>query len=230
MNILDNKLTPEIIMKIRTKTKEEKFHKCFAPVFEKELYDEILEIGIYNTIDKGEYLVDIGEELSTIPLIIQGAVKVIREDNNGKEILLYFLERGDTCAISFVSCINLKKSIFRGIAERHTEYILVPISKIEEWLIKYNSFRKFIIDSYHNRLIELAQTIESLTFMKLDERLINYLDAKVKIMRSKNLLISHQEIASDLHTSRVVISRLLKTLEKLHKIELGREKILVINL
>ena len=76
----------------------------------------------------------------------------------------------------------------------------------------------------------MAQTIESLTFMKLDERLINYLEAKVKIMRSKNLLISHQEIATDLHTSRVVISRLLKTLEKLDKIELGREKIHVTNL
>lgn len=217
-------------MENRTKTKDEKFHKCFAPVFETELYDEILEIGVFNAIDKGDYLVDIGDELTTIPLIIQGAIKVLREDQNGEEILLYFLERGDTCAVSFVNCINLKKSIFRGIAERHTEYILIPISKIEEWLVKYKSFRKFIIDSYHNRLMEMAETIESLTFMKLDERLIKYLDAKVKIMRSKNLLISHQEIASDLHTSRVVISRLLKTLEKLHKIELGREKIRVTNL
>lgn len=217
-------------MENRTKTKDEKFHKCFAPVFETELYDEILEIGVFNAIDKGDYLVDIGDELTTIPLIIQGAIKVLREDQNGEEILLYFLERGDTCAVSFVNCINLKKSIFRGIAERHTEYILIPISKIEEWLVKYKSFRKFIIDSYHNRLMEMAETIESLTFMKLDERLIKYLDAKVKIMRSKNLLISHQEIATDLHTSRVVISRLLKTLEKLHKIELGREKIRVTNL
>jgi len=217
-------------MENRTKTKDEKFHKCFAPVFETELYDEILEIGVFNAIDKGDYLVDIGDELTTIPLIIQGAIKVLREDQNGEEILLYFLERGDTCAVSFVNCINLKKSIFRGIAERHTEYILIPISKIEEWLVKYKSFRKFIIDSYHNRLIEMAETIESLTFMKLDERLIKYLDAKVKIMRSKNLLISHQEIANDLHTSRVVISRLLKTLEKLHKIKLGREKIRVTNL
>ena len=217
-------------MKTKTKTKEEKFHKCFAPVFEKELYDEILEIGIYDSIDKGEYLIDIGEELTAIPLIIQGAVKILREDQNGEEILLYFLERGDTCAVSFVNCINLKKSIFRGIAERHTEYILMPISKIEEWLVKYESFRKFIIDSYHHRLIEMAEAIESLTFMKLDERLIKYLGAKVKIMRSRNLLISHQEIATDLHTSRVVISRLLKTLEKMQKIKLGREKILVTNL
>jgi CRP/FNR family transcriptional regulator len=217
-------------MKTKTKTKQEKFHKCFVPIFEKELYDEILEIGTYNAIDKGDLLVDIGDELTCIPLLIQGAVKIMREDHNGDEILLYFLERGDTCAISFANCINLKKSIFRGIAERHTEYILVPISKIEEWLIKYKSFRKFIIDSYHRRLIEMAETIESLTFMKLDERLINYLEAKVKIMRSKNLLISHQEIAIDLHTSRVVISRLLKTLEKLDKIKLGREKILVTNL
>jgi len=217
-------------MENRTKTKQEKFHKCFAPIFEKELYDEILEIGVYKNINKGEFLIDIGDKLNYIPLILQGAVKIIREDHNGEEILLYFLERGDTCAISFVNCINLKKSLFRGIAERNTEYIMIPTAKIEEWLVKYKSFRKFIIDSYHNRLIEMARTIESLTFMKLDERLIQYLEDKVKIMRSRQLNISHQEIAHDLHTSRVVISRLLKTLEKLHKIELGRQKIKVTNL
>lgn len=217
-------------MENRTKTKQEKFHKIFAPIFEKELYDEILEIGIYNAINKGDYLIDIGDELTYIPLILQGAVKIIREDQNGEEILLYFLERGDTCAISFVNCINLKKSLFRGIAERNTEYIMVPTAKIEEWLVKYKSFRTFIIDSYHDRLIEMAKAIESLTFMKLDERLIKYLEAKVKIMRSRKLNISHQEIATDLHTSRVVVSRLLKTLEKRHKVELGRQKIRVTNL
>ena len=217
-------------MENRTKTKEEKFHKIFAPKFEKELYNEILEIGIFDTIDKGDYVIDIGDELKYIPLLLQGAVKIIREDQNGEEILLYFLERGDTCAISFVNCINLKKSLFRGIAERNTEFIMIPVTKLEEWLVKYKSFRKFIIDSYHNRLIELAKTIESLTFMKLDERLIQYLEAKVKIMRTRNLNITHQDIACDLHTSRVVVSRLLKTLEKHHKVELGRQKIRVTNL
>ena len=217
-------------MENRTKTKQEKFHKIFAPIFEEELYDEILEIGIFDTINKGDYVIDIGDELKYIPLLLQGAVKIIREDQNGEEILLYFLERGDTCAISFVNCINLKKSIFRGIAERNTEFIMIPVTKLEEWLVKYKSFRKFIIDSYHNRLIELAKTIESLTFMKLDESLILYLEAKVKIMRSRNLNISHQEIACDLHTSRVVVSRLLKALEKRHKVELGRQKITVTNL
>ena len=217
-------------MENRTKTKQEKFHKIFASIFEKELCDEILEIGIFDTINKGDYVIDIGDELKYIPLLLQGAVKIIREDQHGEEILLYFLERGDTCAISFVNCINLKKSLFRGIAERNTEFIMIPVTKLEEWLVKYKSFRKFIIDSYHDRLIELAKTIESLTFMKLDERLIKYLEAKVKIMRSRKLNISHQEIACDLHTSRVVVSRLLKTLEKRHKVELGRQKIRVTNL
>ena len=217
-------------MENRTKTKQEKFHKIFAPIFEKELYDEILEIGMYSSINKGDYLIDIGDELTYIPLLLQGAVKIIREDQNGEEILLYFLERGDTCAISFANCINLKKSIFRGIAERNTEFIMIPVNKLEEWLVKYKSFRKFIIDSYHDRFIEMAKAIQSLTFLKLDERLIKYLEAKVKIMRSRNLSISHQEIAYDLHTSRVVVSRLLKNLEKQQKVELGREKIKVTNL
>ena len=213
-----------------TKTKKDKFERVFSTIFEKELYKEILEIGKPSSIEKDEYLIDIGDKLTVVPLILQGAIKIIREDENGNEILLYFLERGDTCAISFVNCINLKKSLFRGIAERHTEYILIPVKQIEPWLVKYKSWRTFIIDSYHSRLIEMAKTIESLSFLKLDERLIQYLELKVKIMRSKNLHISHQEIATDLHTSRVVISRLLKTLEQLHKIELGREHITVRNL
>lgn len=213
-----------------TKTIEAKFSKYFSHIFEKTLFEEIIDIGIYSSLNKDEYLIDIGDKLTYIPLILKGAIKIMREDEKGNEILLYFLERGDTCAISFVNCINVKKSLFRGVTERHTEFILIPVNKIEEWLVNYKSWREFIIDSYHSRLIELAKTIESLTFLKLDERLVQYLEAKVKIMHSKSLNISHQEIATDLHTSRVVISRLLKALEKMHKIELGRENIRVTNL
>ncbi len=199
----------------------------FSNIFEKKLLDEIVDVGIYKTYPKGEMLIDIGDELTHIPLITKGIIKVSREDPKGEEILLYFLEKGDTCAISFVNCINLSKSMFRGVIESDTECVLIPVNKIEEWMVNYRSWREFIIDSYHNRLVEMVEAIKSLAFLKLDDRLYNYLADHVKLMHNKKLAITHQEIAEDLHTSRVVISRLLKILERKGKIKLGRKNILV---
>jgi len=208
----------------------EKLQDYYSMVFDEELLNEIAEIGVYKKFDKGRTMIEIGDELSEIPLILDGAVKIIREDSKKDEILMYFLERGDTCAISFVNCINKNRSIFRGEVEKDTECIMIPVKKIEEWLIKYRSWRQFIVDSYHNRMLEMVEAIDSLAFMNLDDRLYKYLTDKVKIMRNFNLHIKHQEIADDLNTSRVVISRLLKKLERSGKIKLGRNKIKIIDL
>ncbi len=208
----------------------EKLNEYYSLFFEEDLLNEISKIGILKEIKKGRLLIDIDDEMTHIPLILDGVVKVIREDQKKDEILLYYLERGDTCAISFVNCINRSKSMFRAVVEKDTEFIMIPINKIEDLLIKYKSWRQFIIDSYHVRLIEMVEAIESLAFMKLDERLNKYLSDQVKINRNQNLLITHQEIADDLNTSRVVISRLLKKLENQGKIKLGRNRIKIISI
>ena len=205
----------------------EKLNDYYALIFEKELIDEIVNTGMLRIIRNGEMLIDIGDKMTHVPLILDGVVKIIREDKNGEEIALYFLERGDTCAISFVNCINRSKSMFRGIAEKETEGVFVPVSKIDEWLQKYKSWRHFIIDSYHMRLIEMVESIDCLAFMNLDDRLHKYLTDKVKIMKDKILIITHQEIADDIHTSRVVVSRLLKVLENEGKIKIRRNRIIV---
>ncbi|HEY9220155.1 MAG TPA: Crp/Fnr family transcriptional regulator [Lutibacter sp.] len=207
-----------------------KLNDYYAEIFEKELIDEIVDLGIFRTIASGETLIDIGDKMTHVPLILSGAVKIIREDKHGDEIALYFLERGDTCAISFVNCINNSQSMFRGIAEKETEGIFVPVSKIDEWLMKYKSWRHFIIDSYHMRLIEMVESIDSLAFMKLDDRLHKYLVDKVKIMQNNTLIITHQEIADDINTSRVVVSRLLKILENEGKIIIRRNRIIIENI
>lgn len=207
-----------------------KLNHHFSKIFEKDLLDEITSIGIYKRIEKGQMLVDIGDEMTHIPLILNGVVKIIREDDNNDEILLYSLKQGDTCAISFVNCIHRDKSVFRGIVEKVTECIMIPVNKIEEWLIKYKTWRVFIIDSYHNRLLEMVETIENVAFMNLDDRLYKYLSEEVKILKNKTLIMTHQDIADDLNTSRVVISRMLKKLEKKGKLKLGRNRILVTNL
>lgn len=208
----------------------EKLKDYYSLIFEKELIEEIITIGIHRTIKANELLIDIGDKMTHIPLILNGAVKIIREDKNGEEIALYFLEKGDTCAISFINCINVTKSMFRGVTEKETEGIFIPVDKIEEWLVKYKSWRHFIIDTYHMRLIEMVESIDSLAFMKLDDRLHKYLTDKVKIMKNNTLIITHQEIASDIHTSRVVVSRLLKILENEGKIKIRRNRIIIDNI
>ena len=209
---------------------KKKLSPYFSKVFEEELQDEIIKIGVYKKFTKGDILINFGDEMIHIPLILNGAIKITKEDENKDEILLYYLEKGDTCAISFINCINQHKSLFRGVVEKDSECILIPIHKIDNWLINYKSWRHFIIDSYHFRLIEMIETIKNLTFMNLDDRIHNYLKQQVKIEKKDTIVITHQQIADDLNSSRVVISRILKKLENMGEIMLGRNKIHVINL
>ena len=197
----------------------------FSFVFEKELLDEIEGIGSYKKLRKNELLVDLGDKMKGVPLVLEGAIKIVREDKKGEEILLYFLERGDTCASSFASAISNGKCGIRAIAEKESEIIFLPTEKLDEWLIKYKSWRNFVIDSYNIRLNEMMETIDSLAFMRMDERLFKYLTDKAQIMRETSLNTTHQDIAYDLNTSRVVISRLLKQLENEGKISLHRNRI-----
>lgn len=208
----------------------EKLGDYYTSIFEEELIDEIVNVGILRTIHSNEILLDIGDKMTHVPLILSGAVKIIREDDAGDEIALYFLEKGDTCAISFVNCLHRTESMFRGVTEKDTEGIFIPVNIIDLWLAKYKSWREFVIDSYHLRLIEMVESIDSLAFMKLDDRLLKYLTDKVKIMDSNILVITHQEIADDINTSRVVVSRLLKVLENEGKIKIRRNRIIIENI
>lgn len=205
-----------------------KFTDFYSGIFEEELIYEIIKVSHYDKIKSGELLIDIGDDMTHLPLLVSGAVKIIRPDKDGEEIVLYYLEPGDTCAISFVNCINKKKSIFRGIVEKDLEAIFLPIDFIDEWLAKYKSWRHYIIDSYHFRLLEMVDSIDSLAFLKMSGRLMKYLTDKVKINKSSDLFITHQEIANDLNTSRVVITRILKELHDDKKIYSTRNKIRVL--
>ncbi len=205
-----------------------KLQDYFSIVFEPELLREIEQYGSLVKLQKGDLLIDIGNSIKQVPLLLNGAIKIVREDNNGDEIVLYFLERGDTCAISFVNCLNHSKSKVRGVAEKESEAIYIPVQKLEEWMAKYKSWREFVIESYSSRLDEMIEAIDTLAFMRMDQRLFKYLADKVKILRDTTLNTTHQEIALDLNTSRVVISRLLKQLENEGKIILHRNRIEVL--
>jgi CRP/FNR family transcriptional regulator, anaerobic regulatory protein len=202
----------------------------YGHLFEEELLQEISRVGSFKEIPEGYHLIEIGQYVKSMPLLIHGVIKILRDDPKGDELLLYFLERGDTCAITLNCCLGATKSQIRAVAETNTKLIMVPIEKMEEWIVKYKSWRNFVFDSYHNRLMELLETIDSVAFMKMDERLLKYLRDKAKVTSNDVIHTTHQEIAYELHTSRVVISRLLKTLENKGQIALQRNHIQVIDL
>jgi CRP/FNR family transcriptional regulator len=202
----------------------------YSHLFEDELLQEISVIGTYKEVPEGSKLIEVGQYINAMPLLISGAIKILRDDDDGDELLLYFLERGDTCAMTLSCCIGHSKSEIRAIAELDTQLIMIPITKMEEWTIKYKSWRDFVFKSYHNRLMEMLNTIDNIAFLKMDERLLKYLKDKSIINKSNIIKSTHQEIAFELHTSRVVISRLLKKLETQNKIILNRNSIKIIAL
>ena len=158
-----------------------------------------------------------------------GTIKILREDNHGNELLLYFLESGDTCAMSLTCCLKTSKSNIRAVAESDSSLVLIPTSKIHYWFQTNDSWRNFILEAYQIRFNEMLETIDTLAFMKMDERVYKYLIDKVKLSASTDLGIKHNDIAEDLNTSRVVISRILKQLENEKKIKLSRNKIEVLD-
>ena len=200
----------------------------YGYLFEEELLQEINQVGVLREIKEGTKLMDIGQYIRSMPLLISGAIKVLREDDNGDELLLYFLEKGDTCAMTLSCCLGDTKSEIRASTELDTTLVMIPIQKMEEWTAKYKSWRNFVFNSYHNRLMEMLSTIDSIAFMKMDERLLKYLRDKQTILKDTVIKSTHQEIAYELHTSRVVISRLLKNLENQGKIKLHRNYLEII--
>ncbi len=199
--------------------------QAYSYIFEEALLDEIAKVAVYKEFKADDYLIEIGDYIKTMPLLLTGAIKILREDENGDELLLYFLERGDTCAMTLTCCMGQSKSRIRAIAETDGAMLMIPVEKMEEWLTKYKTWRNFVFDSYNVRLNEMLEAIDTLAFMNLDERLYKYLTDKAKVIGDTEIKNTHQEIAYEMHTSRVVISRLLKALELQGKIKLHRNKI-----
>lgn len=194
-------------------------------MFEADLIDDIAKTSVLKEFSTGDVLIDFGDYIKKMPLLINGAIKILREDYDEGELLLYFIEKGDTCAMTMACCLGETKSEIRAVAETPGLMVMIPVHKMEEWLGKYKSWRNFVFNSYNSRLKEMLLAIDNLAFMKMDERLLNYLYDKSKINQSQLIHNTHQEIAYDLNTSRVVVSRLLKALENSGKIKLHRASI-----
>lgn len=204
---------------------EELIYKTYSGRFEKALIEEIVSSAKLVEFKEGDVLIDIGNYIKTVPLLITGAIKIMREDLDKGELLLYFIEKGDTCAMTLACCVGNKKSEIKAVAENDGFVAMIPVGKMEEWLGKYKSWRAFVIESYNNRFVELLGALDNIAFMNMDNRLYKYLLEKSHVNRSNIINKTHKEIADDLNSSRVVISRLLKALENEGEIKLNRNSI-----
>lgn len=200
-------------------------HKNYPQLAERGLQEEIAQIGKLFFFKAGELITDYGSYIKLIPLVVEGSIKVVREGDDGRELFLYFLQPGEACTMSFTCCMMDKKSEIRVVAEEDTLFIGIPIRYMDEWMSRYQSWKNFVLRSYDNRMLELIKVIDNIIFRKLDDRLMDYLSKKAKVAGTKDLQVTHQEIASDLGATREAVSRLLKQLENSGFLRLGRNKI-----
>jgi CRP/FNR family transcriptional regulator len=194
-------------------------------MFDYAVLQEFVQFGQYKRVPVGSYLIRPGEYIRSVPIILRGSVKIMRPDQEGREALLYYLGGLDTCAMSLTCCLGSKQSEITAVAEDETEMIAIPVEKVDEWMCRYPSWKQFVFQTYQKRFDNLLATVDEVIFHKLDERLLTYLRKKAANGPSGTLHITHEEIAQELITSREVISRLLKQLEKTGEIKLMRNRI-----
>ncbi|WP_124979902.1 Crp/Fnr family transcriptional regulator [Nonlabens xiamenensis] len=190
--------------------------------FEPELLEEIQRLGTYRKAQAGEVLIKPGQVITSTPLLLKGSLKIMRPDDQGDGLLLYHLEPGSTCAMSLNCCTGKSTSEIVAVAETDVELIMLPVQQLEYWNGRFKSWRNFVFNSYQQRMTELLESIDSIAFQNMDQRLSSYLTNKAAKTENSRLEITHQEIANDLHTSRVVVSRLLKKMESNQLIKMHR--------
>lgn len=192
---------------------------------DEDLLKAIAEHGTEMRFQTGELMMEPGKFIKYIPLVLDGSIKVVRQDEEGRELFLYYLEAGESCALSLTCCSTSKKSEIKAIAEGDTTILGIPVAMHERWMDEYRDWKDYVASTYQSRFQELLQTLDAVAFKRLDQRLMRYLSTRIKIQNETELHITHQEIANELGTSREVVSRLLKQLEKRKWVELGRNVI-----
>lgn len=199
--------------------------ETYGDIFEKELLAEMSERGKYLTFNEGDIVMNSGQTVRLMPMLLSGSMKIMRVDEDGHELLLYYVDSKEGCAMTFTCCMQHHLSEVKAVAEEYVELIGIPVDVMDSWMEKYPSWKNYVLNTIHNRFNELLKTIDQIAFQKLDERLIHYLREKSRMARSSLLNLSHSQVAIELATSRVVISRLLKKLEDDKKLLLYRNQI-----
>lgn len=197
----------------------------FKQVFEPELLNEFEKRAKHISAKEGAVILDIGQTVRVIPIVLSGVLKISRIDDSGHELLLYYVNPKESCAMSFTCCMQQFPSEIKATAEDDVEFLAVPIAAMDEWMMKYSTWKSFVMRTIRVRFNELLTSIDQLAFQKLDERLVHYLKEKSKATGSALISLSHEQIATEMASSREVISRLLKKLENDKKVLLYRNQV-----
>lgn len=203
-------------------------YESLHTVFEPALLDELDKKASFTSVKAGNKIIAIGQIVRQVPIVLAGSIKILRIDEEGNELLLYYLNPSESCAMTFTCCMQQFPSEIEAVAEEDTDLLFLPVSVMDEWIVKYPTWRSFVMKTIHFRFQELLKTVDQIAFQQLDERLIHYLKEKQKVGGSPLLNLSHEQIAAELATSRVVISRLLKKLENRKKLLLYRNQIRIL--
>lgn len=190
-----------------------------------ELIEQLYQYGTIKEYKQGEIILDEKASVQSIPIVMKGMMKVIRTEEDGREILLYYIQAGESCIMSFLGGMHNEKSIVRAEIEETAEILFLPVDKVSLFIQQHPEWLDYIFRLYHKRFEELLDIINAIAFKKVDERLLNLLLKKSELLQSKTIIITHEQLANELGTARVVVSRLLKQLEDMGKVHLGRNKI-----
>lgn len=192
------------------------------------MYEKLSKLGISKSYNEGDVIINDHTYIKSIPIVISGTIKVMRTDDDGREILLYYIKSGESCIMSFLGGLHQDTSKVKAIAEDKTEVLFIPTEKLNVLMKEYPEWLDYMFRLYHKRFEELLEVVNAIAFKKMDERLMDYLEKKVKLTGSNTISITHEQLANELGTARVVVSRLLKQLETEGVVELGRNKISLI--
>ncbi|MFK7950644.1 MAG: Crp/Fnr family transcriptional regulator [Saprospiraceae bacterium] len=192
--------------------KEYELSRYFPQFTEKELRETLLEKCSLMSFEPNTVLMKAGEYVKVLPLVLEGSIKVIKEEND-KEILMYYIQKGESCIMSISACIHNEKSQIKAITETSIVALLVPYDLVNSWLLKYSTWNAFVIASYKERFELMLTAFNAVAFQKMDTRLEYYLEQKAKATNNNELKVTHTQIANELATARVVVTRLLKNME-----------------
>lgn len=190
-----------------------------------EIKEKLSAYGIAKKFSEGDVILNENSYIKAIPLVTSGSIRVMRTDEDGREILLYYIKAGESCIMSFLGGMHHDTSKVKAIAEDETEILFIPIDKVSELIKEYPEWLDYIFRLYHKRFEELLEVVNAVAFKKMDERLLNLIKKKCELTKSQNLYITHEQLANELGTARVVVSRLLKQMEDGGLVKLSRNKI-----
>jgi CRP/FNR family transcriptional regulator, anaerobic regulatory protein len=190
--------------------------------------EKLSEIGFAKSFAEGEPILNENAYIRAIPIVTTGSIRVMRTDDDGREILLYYIRAGESCIMSFLGGMHHDTSKVKAIAEEETEILFIPIDKVNLLIKEFPEWLDYIFRLYHKRFEELLEVVNAIAFKKLDERLLNFIQKKSELTASRTILITHEQLANEMGTARVVVSRLLKQMEDEGLVLLGRNKIVLL--